>query len=77
MANRKNVHIVQRDNGWATMREGGQRASQVFDTQARAIEAGRQMARQGQGELLIHGQDGRIRSRDSYGNDPYPPKDRK
>jgi hypothetical protein len=49
----------------------------VFGTQARAIEAGRQMARQGHGELLIHGQDGRIRSRDSYGNDPYPPKDRK
>jgi hypothetical protein len=77
MANRKNVHVVQRDNGWATLREGGQRASQVFGTQARAIEAGRQMARQGHGELLIHGQDGRIRSRDSYGNDPYPPKDRK
>ncbi|TCP05507.1 uncharacterized protein DUF2188 [Rubrivivax gelatinosus] len=35
------------------------------------------MARQGQGELLIHGQDGRIRARDSYGNDPCPPKDAK
>lgn len=22
MANRKNVHIVQRDNGWGTLREG-------------------------------------------------------
>lgn len=41
------------------------------------IQAGRQMARQGQGELLIHGQDGRIRARDSYGNDPCPPKDSK
>ncbi len=77
MANRKNVHIVQRDNGWGTLREGGQRATQVYDTQAQAIQAGRQMARQGQGELLIHGQDGRIRARDSYGNDPCPPKDSK
>ena len=75
MANRKNVHIVQRDNGWGTLREGGQRATQVFDTQAEAIRAGRDMARQGQGELLIHGQDGRIRARDSYGSDPCPPKD--
>lgn len=45
MANRKNVHVVQRDNGWGTVREGGQRATQVFDTQAQAIQAGRQMAR--------------------------------
>ncbi|GAA0503146.1 DUF2188 domain-containing protein [Pigmentiphaga sp. GD03639] len=77
MANRKNVHVVQRDNGWGALREGGQRATQVFDTQAQAIETGRQMARQGQGELLIHGQNGRIRARDSYGNDPCPPKDNK
>jgi hypothetical protein len=77
MANRKNVHVVQRDNGWGTLREGGQRATQVYGTQAQAIQAGRQMARQGQGELLIHGQDGRIRARDSYGNDPCPPKDSK
>ena len=26
-------------------------------------------------ELLVHGKDGRIRSKDSFGNDPYPPKD--
>jgi Uncharacterized protein conserved in bacteria (DUF2188) len=56
MANRKNVHIVQRDSGWGTLREGGQRATQVFDTQTQAIQAGRQMAREGQGELLVHGQ---------------------
>lgn len=77
MANRKNVHVVQRGDQWGTLREGGQRASQVFDTQSQAIQSGRQMARQGQGELLIHGQDGRFRARDSYGNDPCPPKDSK
>jgi hypothetical protein len=77
MANRNNIHIVQRENGWGTLREGGQRATQVFDTQAQAIQAGRQMARQGHGELLIHDQDGRIRARDSQGSDPFPPRDRK
>jgi hypothetical protein len=77
MANRKNVHVVQRDDGWGTLREGGQRATLVYDTQAQAIQAGRQMAKQDQGELLIHGADGRIRARDSYGNDPCPPKDSK
>jgi hypothetical protein len=32
------------------------------------------MARQGGGELVIHGQDGRIRERNTHGNDPFPPK---
>lgn len=77
MANRNNIHIVQRDNGWGTLREGAQRASRVFDTQAQAIQAGREMARQGHGELLVHGQNGRIRARDSHGNDPFPPRDHK
>jgi hypothetical protein len=77
MSNPNNIHIVQRENGWGTLREGGERASQIFETQAEAIDAGREMARQGQGELLIHGQDGRIRARDSHGHDPCPPKDRK
>jgi len=45
MANRKNVHVVQRDGGWGTLREGAQRARHVYDTQAQAIEVGRQMAR--------------------------------
>jgi hypothetical protein len=77
LGNRRNVHVVQRNSGWATLREGGQRASQVFGTQAEAVQSGRQMARDGRGELLIHGRDGRIRARDSYGNDPCPPKDSK
>ena len=25
-------------------------------------------------ELFIHGKNGRIRERDSYGNDPFPPR---
>lgn len=77
MASRDNVHIVRRGDQWGTLREGGQRATQVFDTQQQAIDAGRQMVRQGQGELLIHGENGRIRARDSHGNDPCPPKDAK
>lgn len=77
MANRNNVHIVQRADQWGTFREGGERVSGLYDTQAAAIDAGREMARGGQGELLIHGRDGQIRARDSYGNDPCPPKDQK
>ncbi len=70
----KNVHIVPRDDGWAVKKEGNDRASSVHPTQREAIDAGRDAARREASELLIHGQDGRIRERDSYGNDPYPPK---
>ena len=74
MANRNNVHVVQRGDQWGTLREGAARTSGNHDTQAQAIQAGRDMARQGTGELLIHGTDGAIRARNSYGNDPFPPK---
>lgn len=76
MSNRNNIHVVRRGAQWGVLREGGDRASGLFGTQDQAISAARQMARQGKGELLIHGENGRIRARDSYGNDPYPPKDK-
>jgi hypothetical protein len=74
MPNPKNVHVVQRGSQWGTLREGSSRTSGNFDTQGEAIQSGRDMARQGGGELLIHGRDGKIRERDSYGHDPFPPK---
>lgn len=74
MPNPKNVHIVQRGSQWGALREGAARTSGNFDTQAEAIRAGRDLARTSQGELLIHGENGRIRARDSYGHDSFPPK---
>ena len=68
------VHVVPRGDQWAVEREGGQRASSLHDTQAEAEAAGRATARNEQTEFLLHGRNGQIRERDSYGNDPYPPK---
>lgn len=70
----KNVHIVPHDNGWAVQIEGNQRATSVHRTQHEAEIAGRERARQNHVEILIHGENGRIRDRDSYGHDPFPPK---
>ena len=39
-----------------------------------AINAGREIARNQNTELFIHGRDGCIRERDSYGSEPFPPK---
>ena len=34
------------------------------------------MARQDSVEFNLHGRNGQIREKDSYGNDPNPPKDK-
>ncbi|OUM99325.1 MAG: hypothetical protein BAA04_09685 [Firmicutes bacterium ZCTH02-B6] len=75
MSKSRNFHVVpSRDGRWKAIRTGAERASAVFDTQREAISYARQRAREEHGELFIHGRDGRIRERDSYGNDPFPPR---
>ena len=71
---KKNQHVVPRQNGWAVIGEGNQKASSVHETQKEAIGKARDTAKQQKTELLVHGKDGHIRARDSYGKDPYPPK---
>lgn len=70
----KNQHVVPHEDGWAVRGEGSERVTSIHDTQRQAIERGREIAQNQGSELLIHGENGRIRARDSYGNDPYPPK---
>lgn len=74
MSKGKNQHVVPHDNGWAVKGAGNSKATVVTDTQKEAIGIARDIARNQQSELLIHGENGRIRDRDSYGHDPYPPK---
>jgi len=71
---KKNVHVVPKNGDWAVRREGAQRDSSHHDTQAEAIDAARQTAQRESAELLIHGRNGQIRERDSFGHDPFPPK---
>lgn len=77
MSSKKDVHVVPHENGWATRRQGADRVGSTHDTQADAIDAARQRAIRDRAEVVIHGRDGRIRDKDSYGNDPNPPRDKK
>jgi hypothetical protein len=70
----KNQHVVPHGEDWAVRGEGNSRATTVHSTQQEAIEHAREIARNQQSELLIHGTNGQIRERNSYGNDPFPPK---
>lgn len=74
---KKNQHVVPLGNGWAVKREGSSRFTIITETQKDAIAVARGIAKNNKSELIIHGKDGKIRDRDSYGNDPYPSKDEK
>ena len=67
---KKGQHVVPRSDGWSVRKTGATRASSVHAKQADAIEAATRLARSQKTELYIHGRDGRIRERNSYGNDP-------
>ncbi|MDG6135643.1 DUF2188 domain-containing protein [Lactococcus petauri] len=41
---------------------------------AEAINKATQIAKNKNSEMFIHGRNGQIRERNSYGNDPFPPK---
>jgi uncharacterized protein YdaU (DUF1376 family) len=68
------VHTVPHKDGWANKRAGSDRASKVYGTKAEAQAAGRDTARREKVEHLVHRKDGTIGERNSYGNDPHPPK---
>lgn len=74
---RKNVHVVPHPDGWAVRREGASKPSKVMPTQEKAAAVAHEQAVRIGGELLIHGVNGQIRERSSFGPDPCPPKDAK
>lgn len=71
-----NQHVVPNKNGgWDVKGAGNSRATKHTSTQSEAIEIARNIARNQQSELVIHKRNGQIRDKDSYGNDPMPPRD--
>lgn len=68
-----NQHVVKRENGWAVRSENGSRDTSHHQTQEAAFEAARKIAKNQKSEDFLHGRDGKIRDRNTYGDDPYPP----
>lgn len=71
---KKGQHVVPRGGKWVVRSAGASRSSGTYSTQGEAIKVARERARTQQTELYVHGRDGRIRERSSYGKDPHPPK---
>lgn len=71
----KNQHVTPHSNdGYQVKGAGNQKATKLFDRQSDAINFARDVARNQQAELVIHNQQGRIRAKDSYGRDTFPPR---
>jgi len=70
----KSQHVVPVGDRWGVRGAGNERLTSLHDTQVEAAASAREIARNQQSEVLIHRPDGRIRDRNSYGNDPYPPE---
>jgi hypothetical protein len=64
------VHVVQSEKGWRVEVEGQGRASGTHATQQAAWEHAKQIAQRNRSEALLHGRDGKIRERNTYGTDP-------
>ncbi len=67
MPKKGDVHVVPGDEGWRVEVEGQGRA---HDTQAEAWEQAKGIAQRNHSEAVLHGRDGQIRERNTYGHDP-------
>jgi len=74
MSKGKNQHVTKHPEGWQVKGAGNDKATAVTDTQAEAIKIAREIAKNQESELIIHGKNGQIRQKDSHGNDPMEVK---
>jgi len=63
---RATFHVRPHNGRWAVRRNGTKRVSSVHEIQREAIDVARRRARKAGGELVIHGRDGFVRSRERY-----------
>jgi hypothetical protein len=70
----KNQFVVPVGDKWGVKGVGNSKYTKITNTQSEAINVARKIARNEQSELVILGKNGRIRQKDSYGNDNFPPK---
>jgi len=74
MARKKNISVGPSGDGKWDVDRGGATVS-THRTQKTAISKGESLAKRNKTDLIIKGRDGKIRSKDSYGNDPRRIKD--
>ncbi|GMQ31119.1 DUF2188 domain-containing protein [Algoriphagus confluentis] len=76
MAKKSNHVVPSKSSGWAVKKSGAVRSSRNFSTKEKAVEYAVKLSKSERTELYIHKGNGIIQDKRSYGNDPFPPKDR-
>ncbi len=71
---KKNQHVVPSGKNWAVKGAGNSKATKIVKTQKEASSIAREIAKNQGSEMFIHGKNGQIRERNTYGKDPFPPK---
>jgi len=70
MPRKPQVSVEPRPDGrWAVQTDGSMRATKLFDRKSDALVRARQLAENKRTELVIKDESGRIRGKDSHGND--------
>ena len=77
MSKGKNQYVVPTKDGWGVRSEGSDKLTVKTDTKGEAMKIGTNIAQNQQSELTILKKDGKIQNKNSFGNDPNPPKDKK
>lgn len=65
----KNIYVVPHEDWWAVKREGNKRISNVCETKKEALKIGTNYAKYEKSELVVLNMDGKIGTKNSYGND--------
>ncbi len=77
MAKGKNQYVVPTKEGWGVRGEGNKKLTVKTETKVEALKIGTSIAKNQQSELTILKKDGKIQNKNSFGNDPCPPRDTK
>lgn len=77
MARGKNQYVVRHGKNYGVRGEGNKKLTRIVPTQKEAIEIAEDIARNQKSDTKIQGRNGKFRAGNSYGNDPFPPRDKK
>ncbi len=70
------LHLLYgKDGKWRLKHEGAGRAFALFSKKESALKKARALARREKVELVVHDMRDRIIDKDSFGSDPFPPRD--
>jgi cytochrome oxidase Cu insertion factor (SCO1/SenC/PrrC family) len=68
------IHVTPKGDDWQVKKSEATKATRIFKTQTLALEKAREIAKKHESELFLHGKNGKIREKTSYGKDKFPPR---